>query len=47
MFKNYPEYDLAPGKALGSAVRKGWVYSREFENMTVTVDLDKKEAKIK
>ena len=46
MFTDYPEYDLATGKALGSAVRKGWVYTREFENIRVTVDLDKKEAKI-
>ena len=46
MFDDYPVYDLAPGKALGSAVRNGWVYTREFENMTVTVDLHKKEARI-
>ena len=46
MFTDYPEYDLVPGKALDSAVRKGWVYTREFENMTITVDLEKKEAKI-
>ena len=46
MFKDYPEYDLVPGKPLGSAVRNGWVYTRDFERITVTVDLDTKEAKI-
>ncbi|MFC2090516.1 putative glycoside hydrolase [Bacteroidota bacterium] len=46
MLEDYPEYNLSPGKPLGSAVRNGWVYTREFENMTVTVDLVKKEAKI-
>ena len=46
MLTDYPEYDLSPGKPLGSAVRNGWVYTREFENMTVTVDLENKEAKI-
>ncbi|MFC1766209.1 putative glycoside hydrolase, partial [Planctomycetota bacterium] len=46
MFKDYPEYDLAPGKPLGSAVRNGWVYTREFERITVTVDIETKEAKI-
>ena len=46
MLKDYPEYELSPGRPLGSAVRKGWVYTRDFERMTVTVDLEKKEAKI-
>ena len=46
MFKDYPEYDLVPGKPLGSAVRNGWVYTRDFERMTVTVDLNTKKATI-
>gem|GEM_PF-3600477 len=46
MLEDYPEFDLSPGKPMGSVVRNGWVYTREFENMTVTVDLEKKEAKI-
>ena len=46
MFKDYSEYDLVPGKPLGLAKRNGWVYTRDFERITVTVDLDTKEAKI-
>jgi len=46
MFQDYPEFDLSPGKAMGSAVRNGWVYTREFEKITVTVDLETNEAKI-
>lgn len=46
MLKDYPEFDIVPGKPLGSAVRKGWVYTRDFERITVTVNLETKEAKI-
>jgi len=34
------------GKPRGSAVRNGWVYTRNFERMTVTVNLETREAKI-
>lgn len=41
MFDYYPEYyDIATGASLGSPQRNGWVYTREFENYTVTVDLE-------
>jgi hypothetical protein len=46
MLEGYPEFDMATGKPLGSAVRKGWAYTRNFERFTVTVDLETKEAKI-
>ena len=39
MLTDFPEYDLVPGEPLGKAVRKGWVYTREFEHLSVTVDL--------
>ena len=46
MFKDFPEYDLSTGKPLGSAVRNGWVYTRNFEKLTVTVNLETREARI-
>ena len=42
-----PEYyDMATGDSLGSAVRDGWVYTREFENISVRVDLENVTASI-
>lgn len=46
MFDDYPEYDLSTGKPMGSAVRDGWTYTREFEKITVTVNFDTKKASI-
>ena len=46
MLESHTEFDLEPGKPLGNAVRNGWVYTREFEKVTVTVNLETKEARI-
>ncbi|TWU44383.1 hypothetical protein Q31b_19190 [Novipirellula aureliae] len=46
MLSDFPEYDLVPGKPLDKAVRDGWVYTREFENLSVRVDLENKTATI-
>lgn len=41
MFDYYPEYyDIATGASLSGPQRDGWVYTREFENYTITVDLE-------
>ncbi|GAH61961.1 unnamed protein product, partial [marine sediment metagenome] len=47
MFDYYPEYyNIATGQSLGSPQRNGWVYTREFENVSVRVDLENKTASI-
>lgn len=47
MFDYYPEYyDIATGESLGGPQRNGWVYTREFENYTITVDLENLTASI-
>ena len=42
----YPEFDKPLGKPLGDAVINGWELSREFEHVSVWVNLETKEAKI-
>jgi len=42
----YPEFDRSPGAPKGQAKRDGWVYTREFENCSVWVDIETKKAKI-
>ena len=39
-------YDIATGASQGSPQRDGWVYTREFENITVRVDLENVTASI-
>ena len=47
MFDYLPEYyDKATGQSLGSPQRNGWVYTREFENASVRVDLENKTSSI-
>lgn len=47
MFDYYPEYfDMATGKSLAPPQRDGWVYTREFENIFVRVDLENRTASI-
>ena len=42
----YSELDKPLGKPLGDAKRNGWVYTREFANASVFVDIEHTEAKI-
>ena len=42
----YPEFDKPLGKPLGDALINGWELSREFEHVSVWVNLETKEAKI-
>jgi len=42
----YPEFDKPMGKPLGDAVINGWELSREFEHLSVWVNLETKEAKL-
>lgn len=47
MFDYYADYyDIATGQSLGGPQRNGWVYTREFENISVRVDLENKTAYI-
>ena len=43
---SYPELYKAPGKPLGQAVRKAWVYTRDFEHCKVWVNVETKQATI-
>lgn len=45
-FAWYQEFDKPLGKPLSDALKKGWLYTRSFENAEVTVDLEKWTAKI-
>jgi len=42
----YPEFDKPLGKPLCDAVMNGWELSREFEHVSVWVNLETKEAKL-
>lgn len=42
----YPQYDKPLGPPRGKASRSGWVYTRDFEHASVTVDLKSETAKI-
>lgn len=42
----YPEYDKKLGRPLGKAKREGFVYTREFEHVSVWVNVETREAKI-
>ncbi len=42
----YPEYDKPLGKPLGDAKREGWKFSRDFEHLSVWVNLETREAEI-
>tara|TARA_Y100000389_G_scaffold205067_1_gene262664 strand:- start:2616 stop:3749 length:1134 start_codon:yes stop_codon:yes gene_type:complete len=43
----YSEFDKSIGKPLGDMVLNGWELSREFENVSVNINLETKEASIK
>lgn len=43
---DFPEYRMPLGKPLGDAVRNGWVYTRSFEHLTVTVDIENRTTAI-
>lgn len=43
---DYPEYGKKLGAPKGDAVRKGWVFRREFAHAKVMVDLEKREGTI-
>lgn len=42
----YPEFDRPLGKPLGDMTKKGWILSREFEHVSVWINLESKVAKI-
>lgn len=42
----YPEYSKKLGAPKGEASRDGWVFKRDFAHAKVTVDLEKRDAKI-
>jgi len=44
--KRFPQYDKPLGPPCGPAGRKGYVFSRQFEHATVTLDLEKRDAEI-
>ena len=43
---DFPEYRMPLGKPLGDAVRTGWIYTRAFEHVSVTVDIENRTALI-
>ena len=43
---DFPEYRMPLGRPLGDAVRAGWVYTRSFEHLNVTVDIEKRTASV-
>ena len=45
-FDWYPEFDKPLGAPKGDAQREGWIYSREFEHASVSVNLEGRTAKI-
>ena len=42
----FPEFDKPIGEPMGEAIRDGWTYRREFENVSVFVDLESRTAQI-
>ena len=42
----YEELDRPLGEPKGDAIKNGWVYTREFEHVSVWVNIETKEAKI-
>ena len=44
--KSFPEYRKPLGKPLGPATKKGYVYTREFKHLSVSVDLQSQKAKL-
>lgn len=44
--KRFVEFDKPLGAPLGSAIKNGVVYTREFKNVSVWVDIEQKNAKI-
>ncbi len=46
MLEGYPEFNMSTGTPLGSAKRDGWIYTRDFEKIKVTVDLETNTSKI-
>ena len=45
-FDWYPEFDKKLGAPKGEATRDGWIFRRDFEHVSVFVDVEKKTAKI-
>ena len=43
---DYPEFHKPLGPPKGPAKRNGWIYTREFEHVSVWVDIENKTAKI-
>jgi hypothetical protein len=43
---DYPEFHKPLGNPKGDAVRKNWIFTREFEHASVWVDVDKKIGRI-
>lgn len=44
--KRFPQYDKPLGPPLGPATRNGLVYTRRFKHVDVSVDLEKKQARL-
>ena len=44
--KRFPQYDKPLGAPLGPATRNGLVYTRRFKHVDVSVDLEKKQARL-
>lgn len=42
--KRFPQYDRPLGQPLGPAEQKGFVYTRQFEHLDVTVDVERRQA---
>lgn len=42
----YPEFDMALGKPLAAAQQSGYIFTREFEHLTVWVDVESRVASI-